>query len=674
MLEVLKRYRTFCICLVLALITFVVYAQTLTHQFINLDDDVYVTKNEYIKAGLTRQAVLWAFTAPRLAFWHPVTMLSHILDCQLYGLNPAGHHLTNLLLHIANTLLLFLVLKGMTGALWRSAFVAALFALHPLHVESVAWVSERKDVLSTFFWFFTMAAYLRYTRRTNFTWYMITLLAFTLGLMAKPMLVTLPFVLLLLDWWPLARLKSRVTILEKLPFFAITAVFSIIAFLAQQTKGALSLKLPLYIRIANAAISYLTYIEKMFWPARLAVFYPHQGDKISIPYAFFAGALILGFSACVIYLARRHKYLFVGWFWYIGTLVPVCGLIQVGSFAMADRYTYVSLTGLFIIIAWGLADITAKWSSRKIVLTISGLAALFALSISTYVQLRNWRNSITLFEHALKVTTNNNTAHYNLACALGSQGRYDEAISHYHQALLIKPDAADTHYSLGFALQLQGKLDEAVTHYRQALRVKPEYANAHYSLGCILQSQGKLDEAVRHYRQALRIKPDDLDALSNLGDILASQGKFDEAASCFHKVLHIKPDHPKANYNLALAFQLQGKLGEAINYYHQALRIDPDSVEACSNLAWILAAGPDPKIRDANQAVELAERAARLTQYQNATVLNTLAAGYASVGRFDKAITTARSALGLAVAAGNEQLASQIRSQLELYNSQKTWP
>jgi len=672
MSEQSHKYRIFCIYLVLAAITFIVYARTLTCDFVNFDDDIYVTDNQYVKAGLTSQSVLWAIKSPHIAFWHPLTMFSHMLDCQLFGLKSAGHHLTSLLLHIANTLLLFAVLNSMTAALCQSAFVAAAFALHPLHVESVAWISERKDVLSTMFWFLTMAAYLRYARRASFTWYMVTLLLFALGLMAKPMLVTLPFVLLLLDYWPLNRL-NRNAVLEKLPFVALSAAFGIITVFAQQAKGIKRLDVPLTARLADAAVSFLTYIEKMFWPARLAAFYPRHAGNPHLLYAAIAAALLLGISAVIILLARKRKYLFVGWFWYLGTLVPVSGLIKVGSgaFAMADRYTYISLTGLFIIIAWGLADLTAKWRYRKPALILSALAVLSALSVSTFVQLQYWRNSITLFEHALNVTTANSTAHYNLACALGSQGRYDDAISHYRQALLIKPDDSATYYNLGFALQIQNRLDEAITHYRRALQLDPDYANAHYSLGSALQLQGKLDEAVAHYRRALRLKPDDLEALCNLGEILASQNKFDEAINCFRQVLHAKSDNPKAAYNLALTFQLQGKLDEAITNYHQALRITPDSVEAAANLAWILATHPDPKIRDANQAVTLAEHAADLTHHRNAMVLNALAAAYASAGLFDKAVTTAQTALYLATADHNDRLADQIRKSLQLYNHQK---
>jgi len=673
------NYRIFGIYLLLAAITFIVYARALTCDFVNFDDDIYVTDNHYVKAGLTRQSIFWAFKSPHIAFWHPVTLLSHMLDCHLFGLNPKWHHLVNLLFHIANTLLLFWVLKDLTGAIWQSAFVAGLFALHPLHVESVAWIAERKDVLSTFFWFLTMAAYLRYARQTSFAWYMVTLLLFALGLMAKPMLVTLPFVLLLLDYWPLHRLvrvtshESRAAILEKLPFIVLSAAFGFITVFAQQAKGVKRLDVPLNTRLADAAVSAVTYIEKMFWPARLAVFYPRHTGSLHLLYAAVAAAVLLAISAVIILLTRKRKYLFVGWFWYLGTLLPVSGLIKVGSgtFAMADRYTYILLTGLFIIIAWGFADLAAKWRYRKPALVIASLAALSALSVSTFVQLQYWRNSITLFEHALNVTTANGTAHYNLACALGSKGKYDDAIAHYRQSLLIEPNYAGAHYSLGFALQAKGVLDEAITHYRSALQLDPDYANAHYSLGSALQSQGKLDEAVTHYRRALRLKPDDLDALRNLGEILASQNKFDDAVNCFRQALSLKPDDPKAAYNLALTFQLQGKLDEAMTGYRRTLRITPDSVEAAANLAWILATHPDPKIRDANQAVTLAERAADLTHRRNAMVLNALAAAYASAGLFDKAVTTAQTALSLASAEHNDQLADQLRKSLQLYKQQK---
>jgi hypothetical protein len=401
------KYWSLCIYLTLALATLAVFWQVLGHDFVNYDDPDYVYRNPNVQSGITLSSIKWAFTTGHAANWHPLTWLSHMLDWQLFGDNPGWHHLTNLFLHIANTLLLFAVLKRMTNALWRSAFVAAAFALHPLHVESVAWVAERKDVLSTLFWMLTIAAYLRYLERPGTGRYLLTLLIFALGLMAKPMLVTLPFVLLLLDYWPLGRFQfgqivksvgqqsrkslnafshwklSRHLLLEKVPLFALSAISSIVTFLVQRTAGAVTSveTLPLKLRIANTFVSYLTYIQKMVWPSRLAMFYPYPDKTDLIWQTVVFALLLLIISLGVIWLMRRRRYLLTGWLWYLGTLVPVIGLVQVGDQALADRYTYVPLTGLFIIIAWGVPDLIAKWRFRKHALAASAIAVLLAWSI-----------------------------------------------------------------------------------------------------------------------------------------------------------------------------------------------------------------------------------------------------------------------------------------------------
>jgi len=446
--------------LFLMILTFATFEQVRTYDFINYDDNRYITENQHVQSGLTLEGVTWAFTTTHAANWHPLTWLSHMLDCQLYGLNPSGHHLTNLVFHIASTLLLFLVLERMTGALWRSAFVAALFALHPLHVESVAWAAERKDVLSTFFWMLTMWTYVHYVERPGFNRYLLVLLSFVLGLLSKPMLVTLPFVLLLVDYWPLGRFqfgrlsgdrrshtpKSSDTgdqksivlrlIREKVPFFVLCAISSILTIFAQQKIGALG-SLESYTlgsRIANASVSYVRYIEKMVWPRHLAVLYPYQ-QMLPIWKVLGSGLLLVGVSVLVIRAVRKHPYLGVGWFWYLGTLIPVIGLVQVGKQAMADRYTYVPLIGLFVMIAWGVPDLLAGWRFRKVVLSISTGLLLSLLMIVTNLQVKHWQNDITLFEHTLAATSNNFIIHYNLGVAFDRQGKTQEAIAHFAEAL-----------------------------------------------------------------------------------------------------------------------------------------------------------------------------------------------------------------------------------------------
>jgi len=594
-----NKFHIFLIYCLLGTATLAVYEQVRHNDFVNYDDYDYVTGNQHVQNGLNLKGIVWAFSKITSANWHPLTVMSHMLDCQLFGLNPKWHHLVNLLFHTINTLLLFWVLKDMTGALWRSAFVAGLFALHPLHVESVAWIAERKDVLSTMFWMLTMAGYVRYVRLGGAKWYMVTLLAFALGLLAKPMLVTLPFVLLLLDYWPLKRLTYyplsaiRYPLIEKLPFFALSAALSIITFIVQHSSGAVMRigALPLCIRIANTPVSYVRYILKMFWPAKLAVLYPYEDIRLSYWVAIAAGLLLLVVSILVVRLASKHRYLPVGWFWYLGTLVPVIGLAQAGVQALADRYTYIPLTGLFIIVAWSLPELLAGRRHRDIVLGVSAAAVLLVLSICTYLQLRHWRNSITLFTRALTVTNNSYLAHNSLGFALQSQGKIDEAMAHYRRALDIFPMYELALYNAGFVLHLKGKPDEAAGYYRKALSAKPDYADAHYSLGLILKVQGRPDEAISHLRQAIKFKPDYAEAYNELAGISLGRGKFDEAVDYYRQAIGVKPDYAQAYYNLGNAFVSQGKFKEAAECFQQALRIKPDYAEAHCNLGAVLKQG-----------------------------------------------------------------------------------
>jgi len=513
----------------LCLITLAVYCQVVNHEFIYYDDNVYVTENPYIKSGLTSENVVWSFTAKVLGNWHPLTLLSHMLDCQLYGLNSGRHHLTSVFFHIANTLLLFLVLRRMTDALWRSAFVAALFAIHPLHVESVAWVAERKDVLSTFFWMLTMWGYVRYVERPGVNRYLLVVLFFVLGLMAKPMLVTLPFVLLLLDYWPLKRFQFGQSgggrlVLEKLPLFVLSAASSVVTYFVQQSEGAVrSLSgFPVAVRIENAIISYINYIIKMFCPLNLSVFYPHPGTLL---FWQISGAclLLVSISFIVFRIIRQHPYIAVGWLWYMGTLVPVIGLVQVGLQAMADRYTYISLIGIFIIIAWGFPKILVRWRYKKTVLASISSALLLILMTLAWFQVRYWVNSISLFEHALHVTTNNYMMHNGLGAALANQGKMDKAISHFSESLRINPWNEETQYILGLAFAKQGRIDEAIIHYYEALRINPRFAEAHNKLGVALNRKGEIEDAIVHFREALRISPDLTNANNNLKKALAFQ-------------------------------------------------------------------------------------------------------------------------------------------------------
>jgi Tfp pilus assembly protein PilF len=569
--------------LVLILATSAVYWHVTGHDFVLLDDRLYVYENSHVQNGLTSDSIIWAFTTTHAGFKIPLTWLSLMLDFELYGLDAGGYHLTNLLLHIANVLLLFFILKLMTGALWRSGFVAALFALHPLHVESVAWVTERKDVLSILFWLLTMWAYLGYVERPGMRRYLLMIVSFTLGLMAKPMLVTLPFVLLLLDYWPLGRFQvgqsadapessvqapiksgqpmSSVLSLvwEKTPLFALAAVSSVVTFLAQKSAEALVHfeTWPITIRIANGLVSYVKYLGKMIWPRSLAVFYPHPGHSLPIWKAAGAGVLLLCISILVLRGARRYPYLVVGWLWYIGTLVPVIGFVQSGLQAMADRFTYIPLIGLYIIIAWGVPEIVPRWPHRKLYLaTLSTTLFLFLMAL-TWKQVQYWKNSISLFEHTLEVTSNNWLVNIDLGTELYREGRTDDAIKHYLEALRIKPDNAEAHNNLGIALDREGRTDDAIKHYLEALRIRPDYAKAHDNLGNAFVRKGRTDDAIKHYLEALRIKPDDAEVHNNLGIAFARKGNFDVAVKHFQKALQINPNFSYARDNLKKVLLLQ---------------------------------------------------------------------------------------------------------------------
>ncbi|MCJ7538108.1 MAG: tetratricopeptide repeat protein, partial [Desulfobacterales bacterium] len=536
----------YLVCLILVLSILAVYFQVRHFEFLVYDDDLYVVENRIVKTGLNQKSFLWAFKSNYAANWHPLTWLSHMLDVQMHGLNSGAHHLTNLFFHVLNTILLFLAFRQITGALWRSAVVAALFALHPLHVESVAQVACRKDLLSTFFWLLTLMCYGWYAMRPCVRRYLAVLIFFTAGLMAKPMVVTLPFVLLLMDYWPLGRFapkdslfisEERYTIkilfrlfLEKMPLFIITTASSIVTFIVQSKGGAVEslIKYPFTVRVANAVASYVRYILKMIWPSHLAVFYPHPGMW---PFWEVAGAfalLVLVFLLAVRNVKKR-PYLIVGWLWYIGTLVPVIGLVQIGSQAMADRYTYIPLIGLFILIAWGAGDLLKRWRLQRGCLSAAGVIIVLLLSIISWRQAGYWQNSIKLFEHAIAVTRDNLTAHNNLGIALVGAKRAAEAIPHYLTVLQKQPNQARVHNNLGNALLSLGKSSQAEQHYSEALRLNPDYARARNNLANVLAGRGKTTEAIQYYLETLAIHPEYTDAHYNLGNVFMARGRFDEA-------------------------------------------------------------------------------------------------------------------------------------------------
>ena len=715
------------LCLLLALATAAVFWPVARFDFVNYDDSDYVTANAHVQSGLKWANVRWAFTTGHASNWHPLTWLSHSLDCQLFGQSAGAHHLASAGFHLANTLLLFLVLRQMTGALWRSALVAALFALHPLHVESVAWVSERKDVLSGFFFLLTLWAYSAYvssvggrgagekseilppsgtkseipqsgtkpeirspdsatahrgpraadyglqtTQRAlsishlpssishlpSAIFYLLALLLFALGLMSKPMLVTLPFVLLLLDYWPLGRVsgvRCQVSeeagrarphasaplnhptnpvrrpslaqalrlVLEKLPFLALSAASSVITFVVQRKGGAVSTSLSAGERIANALVSYLRYIGKMFWPVELSVLYPHPGHWPTWHVAASACALV-AVSFAVVALARSRQYLAVGWLWFCGMLIPAIGLVQVGIQSMADRYTYLPLIGLFIMLVWGLGELgvirtepadsstppkpvpaeqskidrnvlTVAATFLKPCLAVLAILSVVACAVLTGFQLQHWRNSEALFQHAVRVTKNNYLAYNNLGFYLSGKGKVAEAMENYRKSLEINPAYEDAHNNLGYALAGQKKYAEAIGHYEVALRIRPKHVEVHNNLGNALAEIGKVDEAIVHYLFVLQQKPDHADAHNNLGIALAMQGKLDEAMIHFQAAIRFKPNYASAHSNLGNALAAQHKLDEAIKEYQESLRLKPDDAQAHNNLGNALAESGKPE-------------------------------------------------------------------------------
>jgi len=593
------------VCLFLTLVIVIIYGQVGSFDFVDWDDGLYVTENAYVQKGLSVEGFIWAFTTQHSGSWQPITWLSHMMDSELYGLNPAGHHYTNIAFHTANTLLLFFILFRMTGALWKSAFVAALFAVHPFHVESVAWVSERKDVLSTFLGLLMIGAYYHYIKTPHFKNYLLVIIFLSLGLMSKPMLVSFPFVLLLLDFWPLKRirfknnydLKSEKStyygfegnfqlIVEKIPLFVLAVIQCILTFIIQRSDEIIvPLKvLSLKTRIANTLVSYVSYVLKAIWPHNLAYYYPYPIGLFSVWQIYGAAFLILSIILGAIYLSRQYPYVLVGLFWYIGTLVPVIGLVQVSDQAMADRYTYIPLIGLFIVVAWGVPDILKKWHYRKFFLCVSAIVILSSLTMRAFIQTSHWENSVALFENAVKINENNYHALNNLITALVDKGRYDKAYLYLSRALKRDPKREDLRMNLANVLYLKGNPDEAISQYRKILQTDFENADVHYNLSCVLSSQKKYNEAIRHYNETLSIDPKYSKAHYNLGDIYLNQGKTTEAFMHYAEVIKIKPDYSQAYNKLGLILFRQGKFNKAKVFFSKAIQIEPNFSEALTNL------------------------------------------------------------------------------------------
>jgi tetratricopeptide (TPR) repeat protein len=666
----------------LVLVTIALYWPVMRHDFISYDDPIYVTDNPHVRAGLSWEGLVWAFGRVHgsQTYWHPLTWVSHMVDCQLYGLKPGGHHLTSVLLHAANTVLVFLVFRRMTGAYWRCVTLAALFALHPLQVDSVAWVAERKTLLSAFFWLLSLWAYVRYaevqspkskvqtpksefqspkskvqslgfrvqspashitdhgSRITHYPslFYVLSLFFTACGLMCKPVLVTLPFVLLLLDYWPLQRFQlstlnaqrstspplrglelktqgSRLKVFlpllwEKLPFFALAAASSVITVLAHQALGMLNpVSMPPWdARLENALVSYVRYLGKTFWPSRLAIFYPYP-TAWPMWEVVTCALLLLAISGLVLGTARSRPWLFVGWFWFLGVLVPFVGLIQAGAQAMADRFMYVPALGILVALIWGLHGLAKGGRYQQSGLSVAGAAAIVLCLVLTRQQLGYWNNSQTLFQHALEVTESNYLAHNNLGSALDAKSQIDQAMTEFQEAIRLKPDYALAHNNLGIALDAKGRLDEAIREFREVIRLKPNYAEAHKNLGMALYRQSQIEEAIRELQKAVRLKPDDAEAHNSFGNALFRQGQIEEAIRQFREAIRLQPDFAEAHNNFGNALVRQGQTDDGIREFQEAIRLKPDYALAHSNLgiALVRKGQIDEGIREFQEAVRL---------------------------------------------------------------------
>ena len=667
--------------LLLALITLLAYLPASRDGFVDYDDQDYVTENSVVQKGLTWTGIEWAFTTGHASNWHPVTWLSHMADCELFGLNPGAHHLVSVLFHTVNAVLLLLLLFRLTGALWPSALVAALFAWHPLHVESVAWIAERKDVLSTFFALLTLLAYAKYAKENCRRCFWIALGCFTLGLMSKPMLVTLPFVMLLLDYWPLQRfpdfkLEVKAVFrlaLEKWPFFLLTAVACVVTFLVQsQRSGAAvaSLELiPLHYRFCNALASYGLYLLKTVWPVGLAVFYPLPEHLTRLLLAATASASCWS-SFPVLSGGRdgRMAYLPVGWLWFLGTLVPVIGLVQVGSAALADRYTYFPLVGVFIAVAFGVHDLADRFQFPKKAIAAAAVLILAICLILTENQLRYWRDSETLFAHALAVTKNNHVAHVNLGVALEQKGKLNEALAEYRAAEQLAPGLYYIYYNLGVALEKRGYQAGAITNYQAVLRLNPGHVHAHINLGNCFSKTGRTSEALAQYQAAIQLDPKEPLAHVNLGTLLVGLGRFDEAMSQYGQAAQLDPDDFRPHYLMGKTLLRQGRDAESVGKFREALRLEPQNILALTLLARVLASDENPQIRKGAEAVALAEKANDLTGSGQPFVLDILAMSYAEAGRYQEALQAEQRAIQLVQAAGLKET-NAVNQRLELYQS-----
>ena len=682
------------VCILLVGIVWIAFGHTLHHEFVNYDDGPYVYSNPRIASGLGVANLLWAFTHVHSANWHPLTTISHMLDCQLYGLQPWGHRLTNILLHAAAVILLFFALRELTGAghavvptgrddagrdqrsrlqrggsLWASAFVAALFAIHPLRVESVAWVAERKDVLSGVFFMLTLWAYARYARSDRFSLgrYTTVLVLFALGLMCKPTLVTLPFVLLLLDYWPLCRaqksdvsgLKSKAwlrLVVEKVPLFVLSAASCAATILAQKEAFAPIRVVPLQERLGNAVLAYVQYIGQVVYPAHLAVLYPYPEGGLNVAEVVLALLFLLIVSVIFVLWRSRYPFALIGWLWFLGMLVPMIGIVQVGSQPRADRYTYLPEIGLYILVTWSAIELFKTWKHQREVFAIATLLIIGTLTIRSHFQTSYWRNSEALWRHTIDVTSRNYIADNNLAGTLEERGQLNEAIAYYKEALEIKPDVAQVQSNLGNALLREGQVEEAIGHLERALQIDPAYPEAYNHMGSALMRKGQAGEAIGYYQKAVQLNSSYADAYNNLGVAFLRNGQVGEAIAHYKKAVAINPESAEMQYNLGNALARKGEWADAIACYQAALTTERDAVKAAkvrNNLGAAL-----EKLGKSDEALEQFSKALQINaDYPEAH--SNLARMLAQRGRRDDAVAHLREALRLRP--GYEEARKQLR-------------
>jgi tetratricopeptide (TPR) repeat protein len=660
------RRRTMLVCVALAILTFAVFGQTVRHAFVNYDDDLYVYENAMVSHGLTAKGVAWAFTGIHVVNWHPVTWLSHQLDCQLYGKSPGGPHLTNVILHASAVVLLFLFLSEVTGAFWQSAFVAAVFAIHPLRAESVAWVSERKDVLSGLFFILTIWAYARFVRQRRRVLYVLSVVFFALGLMSKPMLVTIPLVLLVMDFWPLRRADSfRHLLVEKVLFAALSAVVCGITLYAQSSAIHSGGVFSLSARLANALVACAIYLRQMFWPSHLAVLYPYPVHGTPAGALLVSGAVVVLMSILAWRCRRAQPWLLAGWVWYLIMLLPVLGIIQVGRQAHADRYTYLPQIGLYIALTW----LVAEWRLGRAVNSILMAAVVAALAVAAWKQTSYWQNSELLWAHTIACTTENELAHTNLGAYYAKTGRTTEAVAEYNKALAINPDTASAQNDLGAMLILEGKIDDAVAHCQRAISIHADFAEAHFNLARAFERLNRNGEAVSQYEEAARLDPSDAEVQNNLGMLLRKMGRVDDALAHYAAAAEIVPDDESVHVNMGNAFLQEGREPEAAAQFERALELVPSDMEMQNNLAWLLATSGQAAVRDGARAVALARQAVQLSGGKNSIVLGTLAAALAEAGQFRDAQQAAEQAIALAEAAGQKESVRRLAQQLQFYKA-----